>query len=103
MLLSKTLSQRGRGDKMAALLMKHIEKERKKLLTVTTSSNSSSSSTWSSSVKPSVKTFHTQRGQYAVYFTAATGESVHTSRTNVIEPFIKKRKLSASCACWRFP
>ncbi|XP_023273319.1 uncharacterized protein LOC111663386 [Seriola lalandi dorsalis] len=32
-LLRKTLSRGGRGDKMATLLMKHIEKERKKLRT----------------------------------------------------------------------
>ncbi|XP_038548862.1 latent-transforming growth factor beta-binding protein 2-like isoform X4 [Micropterus salmoides] len=63
-------SHGGSGDKMAALLMKHIEKERKKLTTVT----SSSSSTSSSSVKTSVNTFHTQKGQYTVRVTAPTAD-----------------------------
>ncbi|KAM8769180.1 latent-transforming growth factor beta-binding protein 4 isoform 2-T2 [Acanthopagrus schlegelii] len=80
-LLRKTLSRGGRGDKMAALLMKHIEKERKKVLTVTSSSSSSSSSsvsssssTSSSSVKSSVKSFHTQKGQYTVHFMAPAAD-----------------------------
>ncbi|XP_049431837.1 uncharacterized protein LOC125888497 [Epinephelus fuscoguttatus] len=71
-LLRKTLSRGGRGDKMAALLMKHIEKERKKV-TVTSSfssPNASSSSTSSSAVKTSVKTFYTQKGQYTIHVTA---------------------------------
>ncbi|KAI3353821.1 hypothetical protein L3Q82_004858 [Scortum barcoo] len=72
-LLRKTLSRGGRGDKMSALLMKHIEKERKKLLTVSSSSSSSYNSSSSSSVKTSVKSFHTQRGQYTVTFTSASG------------------------------
>ncbi|XP_041667187.1 latent-transforming growth factor beta-binding protein 4 isoform X3 [Cheilinus undulatus] len=85
LLLRKSLSRGGRGDKMAAVLMKHIEKERKKLPAVTSSpasSNSSSSSSSSSSLssleKTSMKTFHTQRGQYTVYFTApaADGQTV---------------------------
>ncbi|KAF0030960.1 hypothetical protein F2P81_017691 [Scophthalmus maximus] len=67
-LLRKTLSRRGRGDKMAALLMKHIEKERKKLVSAASSSNSSSSS----SVKTSGKSFHTQKGQYTVHLTTPT-------------------------------
>ena len=61
---------------MAALLMKHIEKEKRKLLAVTPSSSSSNSSS-SSSVKTSVKTFHTQKGQYTVHFGA--GQSASTS------------------------
>lgn len=69
-LLRKT--QGGEGDKMAALLMKHVEKEKKKLLTVT--STSSSSATPSSSVKSSVRTFHTQKGQYTVHFNEPTGQ-----------------------------
>lgn len=73
LLLRKTLSRGGRGDKMAALLMKHIEKERKKLRTVTSSSSLSNSSI-SSSVKTSVKSFHTQKGQYTVHITAPTGQ-----------------------------
>ncbi|XP_024910631.1 latent-transforming growth factor beta-binding protein 1 isoform X1 [Cynoglossus semilaevis] len=68
-LLRKTLSQRGRGDRMAALLLKHIEKERKKLHSILPNSNSSSSSS-SSSVKTSVRSFHTQKGQYTVHITA---------------------------------
>lgn len=79
MLLRKTLSRGGRGDKMAAVLMKHIEKERKKLATFS-SSNSSSSSPAASSVETSVKTFYTQKGQYTVHVTAA-GEFMHTSHT----------------------
>ncbi|TMS07714.1 Latent-transforming growth factor beta-binding protein 2 [Larimichthys crocea] len=57
---------------MAALLMKHVEKEKKKLLTVTSTSTSSSSATPSSSVKSSVRTFHTQKGQYTVHFNEPT-------------------------------
>lgn len=79
-LLRKTLSRGGSGDKMATLLMKHVEKERKKLLSVVPSSNSSSSSTSSSSVKTRVKTLHTQKGQYTVHFTAPTGQLMHASR-----------------------
>ncbi|XP_019132554.2 uncharacterized protein LOC109142631 [Larimichthys crocea] len=71
-LLRKT--QGGEGDKMAALLMKHVEKEKKKLLTVTSTSTSSSSATPSSSVKSSVRTFHTQKGQYTVHFNEPTGQ-----------------------------
>lgn len=37
LLMRKTLAKGGRGDKMAAALMKHIEKERKKLWSVTSS------------------------------------------------------------------
>ncbi|KAK2846559.1 hypothetical protein Q5P01_009558 [Channa striata] len=62
-LLRRTLSRRGRGDKLAALLMKHIEMERRKLGSV--SSNTSSAS---------VKTFHTQRGQYSVHVSAPTAD-----------------------------
>ncbi|XP_044210689.1 latent-transforming growth factor beta-binding protein 2 isoform X1 [Thunnus albacares] len=87
-LLRKTLSRGGRGDKMAALLMKHIEKERKKLVTSSSSSSNSSSSSSSSSpassssssssVKTRVKTFYTQKGQYTVHVTApaADGQTV---------------------------
>lgn len=64
-LTRKTLSPRGSGDKMAALLMKHVEKERKRLLAP------------SSPVKTSVKSFHTQRGQYDVHFMAPTGQFTH--------------------------
>lgn len=74
-LLRKTLSQRGRGDRMAALLLKHIEKERKKLHSILPNSNSSSSSS-SSSVKTSVRSFHTQKGQYTVHITAPKGQFV---------------------------
>uniref|UniRef100_UPI0037E812CD latent-transforming growth factor beta-binding protein 4 n=1 Tax=Semicossyphus pulcher TaxID=241346 RepID=UPI0037E812CD len=72
-LLRKTLSRGGRGDKMAALLMKHIEKERKKLHAVNSNYSDDSSSS-SSSRKTSMKTFHTQKGQYTVYFTAPTAD-----------------------------
>ncbi|XP_058489701.1 latent-transforming growth factor beta-binding protein 4 isoform X3 [Solea solea] len=72
-LLRKTLSRRGRGDKMAALLLKHIEKERKRLSTITSSSNSSSSPS-SPPVKTSVRSFHTQRGRYTVHITAPTAD-----------------------------
>ncbi|KAG7224435.1 hypothetical protein INR49_015065 [Caranx melampygus] len=76
-LMRKTLSQGGRGDKMATLLMNHIEKERRKLRAVissfSSSSNSSSSST-SSSASSSVKSFHTQKGQYTIHITAPTGQ-----------------------------
>ncbi|XP_077961884.1 latent-transforming growth factor beta-binding protein 4 isoform X3 [Gasterosteus aculeatus] len=64
-MLRKTLSPRRRGDRMAALLMKHIEKERKKVLTVSSSPDSSSSSTSSSS------TGDTQKGRYSLYVAAA--------------------------------
>ncbi|CAK6979726.1 latent-transforming growth factor beta-binding protein 2 isoform X4 [Scomber scombrus] len=80
MLLRKTLARGGRGDKMATLLMKHIEKERKKLVTSSfansSSSSPASSSSSSSSVKTSVKTFYTQKGQYTVHVTAADGQTV---------------------------
>lgn len=71
-LLKKGLSRGGNGDKMAALLMKHVEKEKKKLLPSTTafppaSSNSSLSPAPSSSLKAHVRTFHTQKGQYTVH------------------------------------
>lgn len=59
MLLRTALSRGGRGDKLAAVLVKHIEEERKKLGT---------------SAKTSVKTFSTQKGQYTVHVTAPTGE-----------------------------
>lgn len=62
MLTRKTLSPGGSGDKMAALLMKHVEKEKKRLLAP------------SSPVKTSVRSFHTQRGQYDVHFMAPTGQ-----------------------------
>lgn len=68
MMLRKTLSPRRRGDRMAALLIKHIEKERKKVLTVSSSPDSSSSSTSSSS------TGDTQKGRYSLYVAAAGGE-----------------------------
>ncbi|XP_039986751.1 latent-transforming growth factor beta-binding protein 1-like [Xiphias gladius] len=75
LLQRKTLSRGGRGDKMAALLMKHIEKERKKLGSVTSSSSASnSSSSPASSVRTSVTSFHTQKGQYTVHVTAATAD-----------------------------
>ncbi|XP_040901991.1 LOW QUALITY PROTEIN: latent-transforming growth factor beta-binding protein 4 [Toxotes jaculatrix] len=78
-LLRKTLSRAGRGDKMAALLMKHIEKERKNLRSRTSSSSNSSSSSASSSsssssVKTSVKSFHTQKGQYTIHVSAPTAD-----------------------------
>ncbi|KAM9852921.1 latent-transforming growth factor beta-binding protein 4 [Aulostomus maculatus] len=62
-LLRKTLGRR--GDKMAALLMKHIEKEKKRLGAVT----SSSSPVPATSVETSVKTLCTQTGQYTVHVT----------------------------------
>lgn len=75
-LMKRSLSHRGSRDKMATLLRKHVEKERKKLLSVTPSPppNSSPSSASSSSVKTHVRTFHTQKGQYTVHFTAPTGQ-----------------------------
>ncbi|XP_067363392.1 latent-transforming growth factor beta-binding protein 4 isoform X2 [Channa argus] len=63
-LLRRSLSRRGRGDKLAALLMGHIEKERKKLGTLAASSTSSLTS-----VTASVNTLPTQRSQY-VHITA---------------------------------
>ncbi|XP_069578756.1 latent-transforming growth factor beta-binding protein 4 [Brachyistius frenatus] len=72
-LLRKTLSLGGKGDKMATLLMKHIEKERKKLC---------SSSSWSSSIKSSVKTFHTQKGPYTAQISAPTADG-HTGGAGV--------------------
>lgn len=79
MLMRRNLSHRGSRDKMATLLRKHVEKERKKLLSVTPSlsPNSSPSSVSSSSVKTDVRTFHTQKGQYTVHFTAPTGQLMH--------------------------
>lgn len=70
-LLKKGLSRGGNGDKMAALLMKHVEKEKKKLLPATAFppvSNPSPSPAPSSSLKAHVRTFHTQKGQYTVHF-----------------------------------
>lgn len=106
-LLRNTLSRRGSGDKMAALLMKHVEKEKKKLLAVTPFSSSSNSSS-SSSVKTSVKTFHTQKGQYTVHFGAAAGQSAHTSRRRASGVSFKEsselHRLSALWgwfSCWR--
>lgn len=69
---------------MAALLMKHVEKEKKKILSATHSSSSSSalnasrSSISSSSVKAHVRTFHTQKGQYTVHF-MPPGQSIRMS------------------------
>lgn len=71
MLLRKTLSQGGRGDKLVTMLMKHIEKEMKKLGTATSSFNTSTS----------VRTFHTQRGQYSVHVSAPTGQSASAVNT----------------------
>lgn len=48
---------------MAALLMKHVERERKKLPTAALPSKSSP-----------VKTFHTQKGQYSVRFSVPAGQ-----------------------------
>ncbi|XP_019223206.1 latent-transforming growth factor beta-binding protein 4 isoform X3 [Oreochromis niloticus] len=69
-LLRKILSQGGRGDKMATLLMKHIERERNKVHSATSPFNASSSS----SLKTSVKTFHTQKGQYSIHFNTPTAD-----------------------------
>lgn len=74
MLMRRTLSHRGSRDKMATLLRKHVEKERKKLAPVTPPLSPNSSP---SSVKPDVRTFHTQKGQYSVSFTAPTGQLTH--------------------------
>lgn len=70
-LLKKGLSRGGNGDKMAALLMKHVEKEKKKVLPTTVfppASNSSLSPAPSPSLQAHVRTFHTQKGQYTVHF-----------------------------------
>lgn len=53
LLMRKTLAKGGRGDKMAAALMKHIEKERKKLWSVTLSTPP---------LQSSVRSLHPQRG-----------------------------------------
>lgn len=53
LLMRKTLAKGGRGDKMAAALMKHIEKERKKLWSVTSSTPP---------LPSSVRSLHPQRG-----------------------------------------
>lgn len=53
LLMRKTLAKGGRGDKMAAALMKHIEKERKKLWSVTSSTPP---------LQSSVRSLHPQRG-----------------------------------------
>ncbi|XP_021164545.2 LOW QUALITY PROTEIN: latent-transforming growth factor beta-binding protein 1 [Fundulus heteroclitus] len=73
-LLRNTLSPGGRGGNMAALLMKHITREKRKLRTMTSSYNSSSS------VKTSMRTFHSQRGRY----------SVHRSLPKVLCPLLCK-------------
>lgn len=74
-LLKKGLWRGGDGDKMAALLMKHVEKEKKKLLLATVfpplSNTSLSPSSPSSSRSARVRTFHTQKGQYTVHFLSA--------------------------------
>ncbi|KAM8905293.1 latent-transforming growth factor beta-binding protein 4-like isoform 2-T2 [Spinachia spinachia] len=83
-MLRKTVSLRGRGDKMATLLMKHIEKERKKVLTMTSSPDSSSpsSSSASSIGGTGVKTFYTQKGRYSLHVAAAgaDGQTVSGGR-----------------------
>ncbi|XP_020363277.2 latent-transforming growth factor beta-binding protein 4 isoform X1 [Oncorhynchus kisutch] len=60
LLLKKALARGGRGDKMTTILMKHIEKERKKL-------QSASQSDLQDTQTTSVKSFHTQKGQYTVH------------------------------------
>ncbi|KAM9318546.1 LOW QUALITY PROTEIN: latent-transforming growth factor beta-binding protein 4 [Pholidichthys leucotaenia] len=60
LLLRKAASRAGREDKMAAALMRHVEREKKKLRT-------------------SVKTSHTQRGQYSVHFSTAKEQKVSQS------------------------
>ncbi|KAK6296968.1 hypothetical protein J4Q44_G00331100, partial [Coregonus suidteri] len=59
-LLKKALARGGRSDKMTTILMKHIETERKKL-------QSASSSDLQDTQTTSVKSFHTQKGQYTVH------------------------------------
>ncbi|XP_016536465.1 latent-transforming growth factor beta-binding protein 4 isoform X4 [Poecilia formosa] len=56
-LLRNSLSQGGRGGNMAALLMKHIRREKRKLHTLTSSSSSSSSS------PTTMRAFQNQRGR----------------------------------------
>ncbi|XP_029628336.1 latent-transforming growth factor beta-binding protein 4 isoform X3 [Salmo trutta] len=60
LLLKKALARGGRGDKMTTILMKHIETERKKL-------QSASPSDLQDTRTTSVKSFHTQKGQYTVH------------------------------------
>ncbi|XP_014017554.2 latent-transforming growth factor beta-binding protein 4 isoform X1 [Salmo salar] len=59
-LLKQALARGGRGDKMTSILMKHIETERKKL-------QSASPSDLQDTRTTSVKSFHTQKGQYTVH------------------------------------
>ncbi|XP_070987047.1 latent-transforming growth factor beta-binding protein 4-like [Oncorhynchus clarkii lewisi] len=59
-LLKKALARGGRGDKMTSILMKHIETERKKL-------QSASPSDLQDTRTTSVKSFHTQKGQYTIH------------------------------------
>ncbi|XP_029570463.1 latent-transforming growth factor beta-binding protein 4 isoform X3 [Salmo trutta] len=59
-LLKQALASGGRGDKMTSILMKHIETERKKL-------QSASPSDLQDTQTTSVKSFHTQKGQYTVH------------------------------------
>nr|XP_046169663.1 uncharacterized protein LOC124004884 [Oncorhynchus gorbuscha] len=66
LLLKKALARGGRGDKMTTILMKHIETERKKL-------QSASQSDLHDTQTTSVKSFHTQKGQYTVHASPPAG------------------------------
>ncbi|XP_027901001.1 latent-transforming growth factor beta-binding protein 1-like isoform X3 [Xiphophorus couchianus] len=63
-LLRNSLSQGGRGGNMAALLMKHITREKRKLHTLTSSSSSSSSSL------STRRAFQNQRGRFDSHLAA---------------------------------
>ncbi|XP_064159670.1 latent-transforming growth factor beta-binding protein 4 isoform X27 [Anguilla rostrata] len=62
-LLKKALANRGQGEKMTSLLLKHVEAEREKLHSLLGTQTSS------------VKTIHTQRGQYTIHVIATPADN----------------------------
>lgn len=63
-ILKKALANGGQSEKITELLLKHIQAEREKLL----------SSGLLGAQTSSVKTIHTQRGQYTVHFSSEPGQ-----------------------------
>uniref|UniRef100_A0A9J8CDR0 Latent-transforming growth factor beta-binding protein 2 n=1 Tax=Cyprinus carpio carpio TaxID=630221 RepID=A0A9J8CDR0_CYPCA len=76
-LLKKALSSGTGGEKITSVILKYIESERKRLET--------SSSTGATKIS-STKTFHTQRGQFTLIYTAAVAQlsSGQQQRTAVV-------------------
>ncbi|PWA19354.1 hypothetical protein CCH79_00018362 [Gambusia affinis] len=74
-LLRNSLSQGGRGGNMAALLMKHITKEKRKLHTLASSSSSSSSS------PTTRRAFQNQRGRFDSHLAAPKAAELQQQQT----------------------